>query len=81
VLLWRRSRDGFGGAEFCRRCNAKTLAPILDTDGNVFGGLTPLPWELSKDVNVIACCKRDDSLKSFLFTLKNSHNTRRGDLH
>jgi hypothetical protein len=75
VLLWRGSRGGFGGADFCRRCNAKTLTLISDTGGNVFGGFTPLPWELSKNVNVVTYWKRDDSLKSFLFRLKNSHNT------
>jgi hypothetical protein len=48
---------------------------ILDTGGNVFGGFTPLQWELCvKD-------KRDESLKSFLFTPKNPHNTRRGNSH
>jgi hypothetical protein len=43
---------------------------ILDTDGNIFGGFTPVEWESSnprKD-------KADPSLKSFLFTLKNPHN-------
>jgi hypothetical protein len=39
-LLWRRSRDGFGAAEFHRRCDgrANTLTLILDTEGNVSGG-------------------------------------------
>jgi hypothetical protein len=38
---------------------------ISDPDGNVFGGFTPVEWENN--------CgnKRDDSLRSFLFTLRN----------
>jgi hypothetical protein len=41
----------------------------LDTGGNVFRGFTPLQWELSDDR------KSDDSMKRFIFTLKNPHNT------
>jgi hypothetical protein len=41
---------------------------ILDTKGNIVGGFTPVEWE-SKCGD-----KADDSLKSFLFTLKNPHN-------
>jgi hypothetical protein len=72
-LLWRGSRDGFGSTEFHRRRDghANTLTVILDTKGNIFGGFTPLEWEsrASWPFN-----KGDDSLKSFLFTLKNPHN-------
>jgi hypothetical protein len=50
---------------------------ILDTDGNIFGGFTPVEWEsripTSEDV-WSNCWKADPSLKSFLFTLKNPHN-------
>jgi hypothetical protein len=70
TLLWRGSRDGFGARDFHGRCDwrANTLTLILDTDGNVFGGFTPLKW-------VSGCTyKCDDSLKTFLFTLKNPHN-------
>jgi hypothetical protein len=42
---------------------------ILDTEGNIFGGFTPVKWESGK-----YHYKADDSLKSFLFTLKNPHN-------
>jgi hypothetical protein len=45
-----------------------TLTLILDTDGNVFGGFTPLQWKSGDK------WKCDDSLKSFLFTLENPHN-------
>jgi hypothetical protein len=51
---------------------------ILDTDGNIFGGCSPMEWEWRKwngkydgESN---CSKADDSQKSFLFTLKNPHN-------
>jgi hypothetical protein len=69
-LLWRGSRDGFGARDFHVRCDghANTLTVILDTAGNVFGGFTPVAWESSSGF------KADDSLKSFVFTLKNPHN-------
>jgi hypothetical protein len=46
-LLWRGSRDGFTTQEFHLRCDgrANTLTLIADTDGNVFGGFTPVKWE------------------------------------
>jgi hypothetical protein len=72
ALLWRGSRDGFHARDFHGRCGgrANTLTLILDTDGNVFGGFTPLEWDSESYLNY----KCDDSLKSFLFTLKNPHN-------
>jgi hypothetical protein len=79
-LLWRGSRDGFKAEEFHGRCDghANTLTVILDTKGNIFGGFTPLEWESRewnrKYDNESNCWKADDSLKSFLFTLKNPHN-------
>jgi hypothetical protein len=42
-LLRRGRRDGSGAAEFHPRANTLTL--ISDTDGNVFGGFTPVEWE------------------------------------
>jgi hypothetical protein len=68
-LLWRGSRDGFSAREFHYRCDgrANTLTLIRDTNRNVFGGFTPVNWELQGDH------KNDDSLKSFLFTLKNAY--------
>jgi hypothetical protein len=51
---------------------------ILDTKGNIFGGFTPVEWESrvsnGKQGEENNCWKADDSLKSFLFTLKNTHN-------
>jgi hypothetical protein len=72
ALLWRGSRDGFGADDFHRRCDghANTLTVILDTDGNIFGGFTPVKWESLYPGKE----KADPSLKSFLFTLKNPHN-------
>jgi hypothetical protein len=50
----------------------------LDTDGNVFGGFTPVKWE-SRVWNRMYedndnRWKADDSQESFVFTLKNPHN-------
>jgi hypothetical protein len=44
---------------------------ILDTEGNIFGGFTPVKWE-SRATGPYG--KADPSLTSFLFTLKNPHN-------
>jgi hypothetical protein len=69
-LLWRGSRDGFGASDFHRRCDGhtNTLTMILDTDGNIFGGFTPVAWESAGGDTA------DPSEKSFIFTLKNRHN-------
>jgi hypothetical protein len=68
-LLWRGSSDGFASAEFHKRCDgrANTLTIIEDTDGNVFGGFTPLKWNNKSGYTA------DPNLKSFLFTLRNPH--------
>jgi hypothetical protein len=73
ILLWRGSRDGFGGRDFHNRCDGhgNTLMIIQDADGNVFGGYTPVAWESPKG----HCHKTDESAKSFLFTVKNPHNS------
>jgi hypothetical protein len=78
-LLWRGSRDGFRAQTFHRRCDwhANTLTVILDTKGNIFGGFTPVEWESRTSISWVDtsnCYKADDSLKSFVFTLKNPHN-------
>jgi hypothetical protein len=46
------------------------LTVILDTDGNIFGGFTPVQWESSKDVKF----KADPPGKRFLSTMKDPHN-------
>jgi hypothetical protein len=70
-LLWRGSRDGFEARDFHGRCDghANTLTLIEDTEGNIFGGFTPVEWESRSNLKY----KPDPSLKSFLFTLKNLH--------
>jgi hypothetical protein len=79
-LLWRGSRDGFSASAFHGRCDghANTVTVILDTEGNIFGGFTPLEWESwahnGEWEDLDNCCKSDESEKSFLFTLKNPHN-------
>jgi hypothetical protein len=67
-LLWRGSRDGFTAQKSHLRCDgcANTLTLISDTKGNVFGGFTPVKWEFLNGQ-----LKGDDSLRSFLFTLRN----------
>jgi hypothetical protein len=78
TLLWRGSRDGFGVSDFHSRCNwhPNTLTVILDTEGNIFGGFTPVEWESrtpNSEFDWMNLYKADPSLKSFVFTLKNPH--------
>jgi hypothetical protein len=72
TLLWRGTRDGFRCQDFHSRCDGhpNTLTVILDTKGNIFGGLTPVEWESGYKWKG----KADPSLKTFVFTLKNPHN-------
>jgi hypothetical protein len=64
------SRDGFLAKDFHGRCDgpANTLLLIMDTEGNIFGGFTPVEWETWHKL------RADPSLKSFLFPLNNPHN-------
>jgi hypothetical protein len=70
TLLWRGGRDGFRALDFHIRCDGhpNALTVIVDMDGNIFGGFTPVEWDSRSGSKV------DLSLKSFLFTLKNPHN-------
>jgi hypothetical protein len=70
VLLWRGSRDGDEAKEFHSRCDghANTVTFVQDVRGNVFGGFTPQEWE-SRFPGTRE--KGDDSLPTFIFTLKN----------
>jgi hypothetical protein len=47
TLLWRGGRDGFDAKTFHGRCDghANTLTLLMDTDGNIFGGFTPVKWD------------------------------------
>jgi hypothetical protein len=76
-LLWRGSRDGFKAQDFHRRCDGhpNTLTVVLDTNGNIFGGFTPVKWESRAWTgNWRDIAKADESQKSFIFSLKNPRN-------
>jgi hypothetical protein len=68
-LLCRGSRDGFGAKNFHERCDdhGNTVTLVLTTEGFIFGGYSPCQWDSSFTY------KHDDSLRSFLFTIKNPH--------
>jgi hypothetical protein len=70
-LLWRGSRDGFGADDFHARCDghAGTVTLVLDTAGNIFGGFTPVAW----DSLMWVTWKGDESLRSFVFSIRNPH--------
>jgi hypothetical protein len=75
-LLWRGFQDGFSAFEFHRQCDhhLNTLTVILDTDGNVFGGFVAIGWESRRPNSILDASnywKEDESVKSFLFSLKN----------
>jgi hypothetical protein len=80
ALLWRGSRNRFRTRDFHGRCDgrAPTLTLIQDTEGNIFGGFTPVEWESrqwnGKSGREDNRGKADPSLESFLFTLKNPQN-------
>jgi hypothetical protein len=71
TLHYRGSRDGFEASSFHSCCDDKpfTITIIETTKGFIFGGYTPIAWSSA------GVYKRDDSLTSFIFTLKNVHNT------
>jgi uncharacterized small protein (DUF1192 family) len=79
-LFWRGSRHTFLAQAFHNNCDGhrRTLTLILDTNGNIFGGFTPVEWEArvwnERNGDESNTFKADHSLKSFLFTLKNPHN-------
>jgi hypothetical protein len=74
-LLWRGSRDRFTAQKFHLRCDgrANTLTLISDTDGTMFGGFTPVKWGSSAPGEENGHDRGDDSLRSFLVTLRNPH--------
>jgi hypothetical protein len=75
-LLWRGSRDDFRVNDFHSHCDGhrNTLTVIVDKDGNIFGGFTPVEWESSEKSKY----KADPSLKSFLFVSKNPNKVQAG---
>jgi hypothetical protein len=89
-LLWRGSRDGFTAEEFHLRCDgrANTLTLIESSggwfrQGYVFGGFTPVKRESrvwnGEEGEEDNTRKGDNSLRSFLFTLRNPTASRRGN--
>jgi hypothetical protein len=70
-LLYRGSRDGFRSSDFHRLCNGQTntVTVILTTNGNIFGGFTPVAWDSSGGY------RQDSSQKSFLFTVKDARGS------
>jgi hypothetical protein len=69
ILIYRGSRDGFGATDFHEKCDghSNTLVIVETRNGFIFGGFSPCEWDSSFTY------KQDDSMRSFLFTLKNPH--------
>jgi hypothetical protein len=80
-LLYRGSRDGFGAKDFHDKCDEheKTITVLLDTEGYIFGGYTPVAWE-SREWNgehihlMDNRWKEDPSFESFVFRLYDPAN-------
>jgi hypothetical protein len=69
-LLYRGSRDGFNSKAFHCKVDghSHTITLIETTKGYIFGAYVVCPWDS------ILGWKGDDTMESFLFTLKNPHN-------
>jgi hypothetical protein len=69
-LLYRGSRDGFRSSDFHSKVDdhSNTVTIVETTIGFVFGGSAPCTFSSTDG------WKSDDSLQSFLFTVKNPHN-------
>lgn len=67
-LCYRGSRDGFKAADFHRQCDGKseTMVIIRSSNGNLFGGYTPMDWTSSGGY------KPDASGRSFIYSLVNA---------
>jgi hypothetical protein len=70
VFLYRGRRDGFNPINFHRQSDGhgNTLTVILITEGSIFDGFTSLILDNFNDT------KYNDSLFTFVFTFKNTHN-------
>jgi hypothetical protein len=78
ALLWRGSRDGFRARDFHGRCDghAPTLTLIEDTDGNIFGGFTPVKWASEEPaLDGTNCFRPDPGRQTFIFSLANPSRT------
>src|SRR5271169_3080453 len=69
-ILFSSKQDSCNNQTFHKNCNGKgnTLTLISLTNGSLFGGYTPLPWNSNKEYS------QDNSLKSFIFRLRESNN-------
>ena len=65
-LLYRATRDGFGSADFHRKCDDKpnTLTIIKATNSKIFGGLTSESWS--------SCEKFKSDFNAHVFSLINA---------
>ena len=65
-LLYRATRDGFGSADFHRKCDDKpnTLTIIKATNSTIFGGLTSESWS--------SCEKFKSDFNDHVFSLINA---------
>ena len=67
-LIYRGSRDGMTSNKFHEKCNDKGPTICLyRNEKSIFGGYTSIPWTSDG--------KWHNSNDSFIFTLKNIHNT------
>eukprot|EP00771_Trimastix_marina_P000673 gnl/Trimastix_PCT/1696.p1 GENE.gnl/Trimastix_PCT/1696~~gnl/Trimastix_PCT/1696.p1 ORF type:complete len:397 (+),score=56.95 gnl/Trimastix_PCT/1696:159-1193(+) len=71
-LLYKATRDGFMTATFHTKCNNQgtTLTLIQSTNGNLFGGYTPIPWTSDGQYHVdtatfIFSLRRDGQVRPF----------------
>jgi hypothetical protein len=65
--IYKASKDGFATTDFHKHCDNKgaTVTVIKSSNGNIFGGYCPLPWNTTSNYQF--------SMDSFLFSLVNSH--------
>jgi hypothetical protein len=68
-LCYKATRDGFSAKTFRSLCSNKgeTITIIKSSNGYVFGGYTPIPWDSSNTYKFNA--------KTFLFSMKNPGGT------
>jgi hypothetical protein len=68
-LIYRASRDGFGGSSFDSKCDniANTVTIIKTTSNSVFGGFTSAQWQSIGDYIYDA--------NAFIFSLRRSGNS------
>jgi len=67
-LVYKATKDGFTCNAFHQKCNNKgeTVAVIQSTNGNIFGGYTPLSWQDTGSYT--------NDQRCFIFSLVNKDN-------